>query len=223
MGGAIYRGERPFTAVFFGSQVCSSFSSEDRSALHSQFDLGIIGPAALGEQEQKGIHKGLNNIEPQGWENQLSQDIVLNYRCTAEKVLFMRRYFEAVPGAGIRLGTLYTDAILKLNTKTGIFQSSFSLPDVAVTRRANFQLYLVAKGALRFVGYNATLQGGLLNNGNIYELSDHEISRTIAEGTIGCVAGYKKIQLEYSRSFITKEFKEGLEHSWGRCAVTLYL
>src|SRR6218665_163038 len=85
MEGAIYYGERPFTAVFFMSHSLVSMDSRKKHLLRTRLDLGIIGPAAKGEEEQKGIHKALDNIEPQGWQNQLANDVVLNYRLHYQK------------------------------------------------------------------------------------------------------------------------------------------
>jgi len=42
-----------------------------------QLSLGIVGPAAKGEQFQKWVHKLIDSPEPMGWDNQLNNEITL--------------------------------------------------------------------------------------------------------------------------------------------------
>jgi len=67
---AIYYDEHPFAgAIYLGFQRVSN-DEEKKERLSSEIDIGGMGPCAVCEEEQKGIHKGLNNIQPLGWEFQ---------------------------------------------------------------------------------------------------------------------------------------------------------
>ena len=126
MGGAIYYGERPFTAVFFVSHSLTSINTSKKILLRTQLDLGILGPEAKGEEEQKGIHKAIDNIEPLGWENQLSKDYIINYSVKVEKAILSKKNRECMTSITARLGTLYTDIGLGLNLRFGIFSPYFN-------------------------------------------------------------------------------------------------
>jgi lipid A 3-O-deacylase len=223
-GGAIYYGERPFTAVFFVSHSLTSIHSSKKLLLRTQLDLGVLGPEAKGEEEQKGIHKALNNIQPQGWENQLSTDYIVNYTAKIEKGFINKQHLELMASSTARLGSLYTDLGIGLNIRLGLFSPYFNnlgLEKNAALRRQDFKIYGVAKLNAKVVGYNATLEGGLTNNGNIYELPANAIDRFVANASYGIVAAYKRFSLEYTKVYITPEFKNGLNHSWGKCVVTV--
>lgn len=224
MGGAIFYGERPFTAIFFISHSLTSINPSKKLLLRTQLDLGILGPDAKGEEEQKGIHKAINNIEPLGWENQLSRDYIVNYSIKAERGISMKRNRECMVSLMARVGTLYTDIGLGLNLRFGIFSPYFNnlgLEKTSAARRNKFKVYGVAKANGRLVGYNATLQGGLTNKGNIYEIPDKDISRAVADLSAGIVMAYKNFCLEYTKVYITPEFKNGIDHGWGKCVITV--
>ncbi|PBQ32171.1 hypothetical protein CNR22_10425 [Sphingobacteriaceae bacterium] len=223
-GGSVYYGERPFTAIFYISHSLTSINSSKKLLLRTQLDLGILGPEALGEEEQKGIHKALDNIQPLGWENQLSTDYIINYNVKAERGLSLKKNREAMVSLNARLGTLYTDFGMGLNFRFGIFSPYFDnlgLEKTSAKRKNSFKLYGVAKANGRFVVYNATLQGGLTNSGNIYQLPASSITRGVADLSAGIVMAYKNFQLEYTKVYITPEFKGGVDHGWGRCLITV--
>jgi len=223
-GGAVYYGERPFTAIFYISHSLTSINTAKKLLLRTQLDLGVLGPQALGEQEQKGIHKALNNIQPLGWENQLSTDYIVNYNVKVERGLSIKKNREAMVSLTARLGTLYTDVGMGFNFRFGIFSPYFNnlgLENNSLTRKNKFKVYGVAKINGRLVGYNATLQGGLTNSGNVYQLSSKQITRTVADMSAGIVMAYKRLSMEYTKVYITPEFKGGVDHGWGQCVITV--
>jgi len=223
-GGSVFYGERPFAAVFFISHSLTSINTTKKILLRTQLDLGILGLDAKGEEEQKGIHKAINNIEPLGWENQLSRDYIVNYTVKTEREISGKKHGEVMISLTARLGTLYTDLGMGFNFRIGIFNPYFKNPGNkknASIRKNNFKIYAVAKVNGRLVAYNATLQGGLTNTGNIYELPDKDISRTVADLSAGLVAAYKRVSLEYTKVYITPEFKGGIDHGWGKCLISV--
>ncbi len=214
--------ERPYAATFFVSHSLSSLNPEKKMALQTQVDLGVIGPCARCEDEQKAIHRSLVNIQPLGWEYQLKTDYIINYRATFEKGIFNKKHREVIARAAARLGTLYTDASVGLTARMGFFSPYFSnlgMDKYHVYRKQNFQFYGILKGNVKVVGYNATLQGGVFNKDDIYTVADSKINRIVFDGLAGFVLTYKRISLEYSKLFITPEFQGGLDHGWGKCLI----
>jgi hypothetical protein len=49
--------------------------------------VGVIGPAAGGEEIQTAIHRNTKNDLPHGWRYQIQNDFILNYTLTYEHCL----------------------------------------------------------------------------------------------------------------------------------------
>ena len=214
--------ERPFAATFFISHTLNSLFPQKKMALSTQLDLGIIGPCARCEDEQKAIHKALVNIRPLGWENQLKTDYIINYKLSFEKGIINQKHIELIGKSTIKIGSLYTDMSIGVTSRVGYMSSYFNnlgMDRFSKQRKSNFQCYGILRGGLKLVGYNATLQGGLFNEKSIYTISDKRIERIVVDGMAGIVISYKRIGLEYSKFYISKEFFEGIDHGWGRCVI----
>lgn len=215
--------ERPFAATFYVAHTLNSLLPEKKMALQTQVDLGVIGPCARCEDEQKAIHRSLVNIQPLGWENQIKTNYLINYNLKFEKGLFNKKKREIIGQASLRLGTFYTDISIGLTGRMGFFSPYFSnlgMDKNSTYRKSNFQFYGILKGNVKAVAYNATLQGGMFNDQSVYTVSDNRITRVVVEGMAGFVLTYKRIGLEYSKFYLSPEFKEGLEHHWGKCVIT---
>ncbi|MGZ4037730.1 MAG: lipid A-modifier LpxR family protein, partial [Bacteroidia bacterium] len=63
--------ERPYGANMYLSHFLTSIDPVKKRRLTTRLDLGIVGPCARCEDEQKAIHKALKNIRPLGWEYQI--------------------------------------------------------------------------------------------------------------------------------------------------------
>lgn len=63
----------------YAGHIASTFSlygRQDRMIEQYRFMLGLVGPAAAGEEMQKGFHRLIGNDEPRGWDNQLENEMV---------------------------------------------------------------------------------------------------------------------------------------------------
>jgi hypothetical protein len=217
---SIYR-ERPFAGISFLSSFRISLSKEKKQSLYSQLDLGIIGPWSRGAEEQKYIHAKLDNIQPLGWENQIANDVVVNYTMRYEKGILMRKYIEFIGMLEARAGTLYDDVSVGAILRFGLMHGYFNNAGLSKKDDRKFQCYIFLRGKAKAVGYNATLQGGMFNKSSIYTLEAREISRLVGTGSGGIMIAYKRVSLEYSRSYISAEFSDGLCHGWGRVGINV--
>lgn len=92
-----------------------------------ELEFGIVGPAALGEEAQRGIHQWLGAPDPQGWDSQLENEFAFAASFT-RRWRALRVYTDYVPGgleadltpsAGATLGTLRTEATVGLTARFG--------------------------------------------------------------------------------------------------------
>lgn len=208
-------GERPYTGTALISHSINSLNKEKKLLLQTQLDLGGIGKCARCEDEQKAIHKALDNIAPLSWEYQLANDIVINYRAKLEKGIIYKKHFELMLNGNARTGTLYTDLGTGLNARIGFFDPYFNnlgLSNDPSSRK--FKIYGVVKTNAKLVAYNATLQGGIFSK-DIYVIDADNVERFVFTGTVEIVVAFKRFSITYSRAYITQEYHTGVDHSWG--------
>jgi hypothetical protein len=81
--------------------------------------LGVVGPAAFGEEIQKAVHELVNSPEPMGWENQLGNELLLNMYYQRKHKQIERPAFDLTTGFGLGAGNMLTGADLLLEARFG--------------------------------------------------------------------------------------------------------
>ncbi|OYU80322.1 MAG: hypothetical protein CFE23_09655 [Flavobacterium sp. BFFFF1] len=203
-------GDRPFAAAVVLKSFVVAIDTLRRSRLQTGLSIGVIGPAAFGRQMQEGIHSATGNTKPMGWKNQVRNDIIVQYETGYEKqFLHYARLFSLQGNATVRAGTLFTNASVGLSLMAGIVDSPF------IRHRNGFRLYAYVQPLVTAVGYDATLQGGLINRDSPYTISDGDLERVTAQHTYGLVLQTKTLYFEYTRTALTREFNGGVPAKWG--------
>ena len=215
----ILRTDRPFAAALYIGQRSISTNTDRKQQLTSALSIGVIGPCALCAEEQRGIHKALNNIEPLGWQFQIQNDVILNYTLQFDQRLIASRYAEISGGAGATVGSFRTHADLNLRGEIGLFNSRFDEP---VDNPKKLRISAFLQGNTRFVGYDATFQGGLFNTDDPHVISPSNMERIVLFAEGGVTFRYRGIGLSYTKSFNTRQFTTGRDHAWGSCVITGY-
>lgn len=205
-------GDRPFAATIMLKSFAIATDTIRKSRLISSFNLGLIGPGAFGKEMQVAIHKATGNTIPEGWQNQIKNDIVLNYEVSYEKQLInYRNLFSLSTNSRLRLGTLFTNAGFGFTSTFGIMNSPFS----SSKTNKKFTIYGYAQSMVNVIGYDATLQGGMFNKKSPYIISNNEIERLTAQANYGIIMQTRTMYFEYSRFLITREFEIGKSSKWG--------
>jgi lipid A 3-O-deacylase len=212
----ILHGDRPFAAALFLKTFSVSSNPAKRLRITSGLSTGIIGQAAGARWIQKTIHEWIGDTDPQGWENQIQNDVVLNYEAGIEKnILHFQNYFLLNGFLNTRVGTLNDKAsfgtVFMLGKINPVITSVFSEREVK-SEKFNFHLYF--QPMVNAVLYDATLQGGMFRN-SPYTLAFDEVSHFTFQGNAGVVFYISSVYLEYFQSYITKEFHSGSDHHWG--------
>ncbi len=209
----ILYGDRPFAAALFLKTFSIINDSVHKYRIASVLSTGVMGPAAGGEQMQQEIHRWIGDLQPLGWQNQVQNDLILNYQVDIEKnVLTYRNYLVINAKAGGMAGTLYDKASLGFVFMTGVFESPFQS---FVNQKRKFQVYLYSEPKLSAIGYDATLQGGLFNRTSSYTIESKNINRIVFQHNFGIVFKIKRMNLEYFQSFLSQEFATQGTHRWG--------
>lgn len=208
----IQQGERPFSAVFMLKSFAIATNSLNQSRLTSSFNIGVIGPGAFGEEVQVYVHKSTGKPIPEGWHNQMKNDLVLNYEVGYEKQVFRAlNCLSLITNSNLRLGTLYTNASLGASATVGIINSPFTTE----YQRKPIRLYCYSQVIGSLIGYDATLQGGAFNNRNSYIIPASDLERFTGQLNYGLVLQAKILYFEYFRTALTREFAYGDPTKWG--------
>lgn len=205
-------GDRPFAAAAMFKSFTISLDTARKSRIAANFSIGIMGPAAFGEEIQTGIHSLTGDRVPYGWINQIENHFVINYGVDYEKEFYRHKNTFALYGnANSRLGTLFTNLSAGFTTTFGIINS----PYTSQFRRNKFQVYGYIQPLVKLVGYDGTLQGGLIADNSIYTIPDNDVNRVVGQANYGIVLQTRGVYLEYSRANITKEIKTLVPAAWG--------
>ncbi|MBG8554452.1 lipid A deacylase LpxR family protein [Hymenobacter guriensis] len=212
-------GDRPYAAYLYADFFRILNQPTQRLRLTMGLQLGVIGPAAGAKGFQTKLHEWLGAPTPRGWDYQIQNDLILGYSGRLEGQLArVGRAVELIGGATASLSSLRTYASADARLRVGLLDPYFA--NLGVTSRASrsgqrrVQLYTEMRLEGRAVGYDATLQGGLLRRDNPYALPAQAISRTVALGTGTLGLGYAGVRLETSASWISPEFEGARSHKW---------
>ena len=210
--------DRPYAGyLYFGISVLSRFEHAKDYDVGNQFEItiGIVGPASLGEKTQKYIHELTGSDAPQGWENQLNNELALGlsysrfWRIT--RPLTNNLSFGVNPQVSGALGNVYTYGAggvmfrfgndLKRDLNPPTIRPGF--PGVIYfegIRRSSWYIYLGFEG--RLVLRNIFLDGNTFTD-------SHSVEKELLVGDMqyGFVYMYSTIRISISNLARTDEFK----------------
>lgn len=208
------RNDRPWAAWLYVGAVAQSVK-DDR--LHTvEFDLGFVGPPALGKQVQTFWHDYVvDAAEPRGWGNQIRGEpgVLLTY-------LHKRRYGDSnglqfVPHAGASIGTIMTfvraGGILRLGQHMTGFGPDGIEPGGAMLKNARrqhdegrqspYEWFVFAGVDGRLIGHNIFLDGSLFRDGP--GVARHD---AVYDFSAGVSARIDKVRVSVTRIKRSEEF-----------------
>jgi hypothetical protein len=102
--------DRPYAGWLYGAV---GLVADNRRILDViELSVGVVGPAAIGEEMQKFIHEIIGSPEPMGWDNQIGNELALqltyerNWR-NVTAIGDSPLEIEATPHAGAALGNVF--------------------------------------------------------------------------------------------------------------------
>jgi len=216
--------DRPYAGWLYGGVSLISKWEKDRDYFDNlEINVGVVGPAAQGEDTQTFVHR-LKDVQlPNGWDNQLKNEpgFVLYYERKwrlDSQVTFMGLSADFTPSLGMALGNVYTygsvGGILRVGVdlpndygppgiKPGLSGSDFFEPS------KNFGWYVFGGVEGRAMGRNIFLDG------NTFEDS-HSVDKRILVGDLQVgivITMLESVRLAYTNVFRSKEFagQEGID------------
>lgn len=207
--------DRPYSSILVLGYSKQNIDANRKIKITNEAWFGYLGPYSPGAYLQTLVHKTFpTNDKPLGWESQIKTDVILNYNISLEKTLISRPGFEFSGTALARAGTLYTQGGAGFNMHAGKFESNGM--QTLGPRKSAWQYYFFIHAEGYAVGYDATLQGGLLNRDNIFVLKAGDVRHLVGKADFGFRVSYKGTGIELAQHWLTSEFDGGLSHKWGR-------
>jgi lipid A 3-O-deacylase len=209
-------GDRPFAAYLTVGHQRISLSADRHRRLQSEFVLGVIGPASLGNVAQDLIHSNT----PVGWVNQVKNDFVVNYGLRFDQGVYSGNGIEIAVFGGGQAGTLYDNLMAGLFLQIGKFndryESIFQTTGHQETFKHRIRYYFALDVKNKLVIYDATMQGGMFNTESVYTFNGSQVNHYVFTGTVSVGLGLGRYSLEAEQVFLTPEFDGGRKHLWFR-------
>lgn len=219
----------PWSGALVGSHTRYSYHPEKHFDLQTELVAGVIGPAALARLTQSLVHRAIQYYNPEGWNHQFRNDLLLNVNFTAEKQLAtLGSVVNIIGGGQLYAGTMQNGASLypliligKMNPYfQGLF-SQYSSPGRENGRRRT-QLYFFIKPELQFYLSNALLQGGVFTtNPNLQLISDSAKAAATASPSTSqdSTVSIKATPYHPLQTWVPT-FSYGVNASWGRWGIS---
>ncbi len=212
--------DSPYAGWLYAGMSWQQADAKNSDTLELQ--LGIVGPAALGEQIQNGIHAKTGSAIANGWEHQLKNEpgVILSYEHRWRNVtdeLFWGLNADAIPFAGLALGNVLT----YLNTGAAV-RFGWNIPhdfgksnthsaqeaglpafDKGDTRhRSNTSFYFLAVYDVGYIARNIFLDGNTFKDSASVPDRDY----FIGEFTAGVGVNIYDVHIALMNTHKTKDF-----------------
>jgi hypothetical protein len=185
--------------------------------------VGIVGPAAQGKEVQTTIHKWTGSTEPEGWDNQLYNELGINL-----SYIYKQRYeyetkkhfgISFVPSFQVDLGNISTQMSLGMFVRTGYnISKDFGLSTMSVGGESGVPAYSAQKSSLKknwSYSFNLALTGSavardIFVEGNTFRKSivEHERENFVGYVGAGFTLRYRSWNLDFMQTYNTPKAKD---------------
>jgi len=166
-------GDRPYCG-YLGAEIGREMFKDDKSpwSHYLGINFGMVGPASQAGPTQIKIHEWLGCRKPEGWDNQLADEFVVNAQWWTKYHWFIQDWIALIPRGGVLVGTMQDAAEVGCDLKIGwnikkdvgnnmIFSAS---PTKGNTFWDNVSIYIFGGPDCRYYLYNHVLEGSLFNS-----------------------------------------------------------
>jgi len=175
---------------------------------HIELNLGVIGPSAKADEVQSNFHDWIRSDEAIGWDTQIGDEFAADFTYMREQRLLDGWFAptgktDFIAEYGFTAGSVHRHAQAGLTFRYGFNLGNTFGPGrleqpsgISTFRKTDKKSgYLFARAAVRAVEHNRFLTG----------LSTEPL---VGQFQAGAVYQYKKLELGYSQTFFTQEFKQ---------------
>ncbi|MDG2177002.1 MAG: lipid A deacylase LpxR family protein [Gammaproteobacteria bacterium] len=212
--------DRPYAGYLY---LGLGYHASTSTTLHStEFNFGVVGPAALTRQSQKLVHRIRGPDQFQGWHNQLKNEAVFQLiferkkkHGTIQAPLFNNLEIEVITHWGGSLGNVASyindggeirtgwDLPNDFGTSTLRPDGDNNTPGNIQNNNSPFRLHLFLSLDGRVVGNNIFLDGNTFKSSHSVHLKN-----SVADISAGISGTWKKFRFSYAQIYRTREFQK---------------
>jgi hypothetical protein len=209
--------DRPWAAFLYGTMGMITLTDNHTDEVEAT--IGIVGPAALGEQSQKFIHRHITSSPiPKGWSHQLKNEPGVMLAWQRAWPMFLQKqtgdYFWSLkPYVGATLGNIRTYAntgfTVRLSPSDSIWQDTPIRIRPAMPGSGIYEIPKSKWSWSLFTGLETrAIARDIFLDGNTFAKS-HSIDKKsfVADATAGASLTYNNTRISYTVVYRTKEFK----------------
>ncbi|UHG92002.1 lipid A deacylase LpxR family protein [Spirosoma oryzicola] len=220
----LYPNDHPYAGYLYLSWGLVTSDAVAGRRLTSKLTAGVIGPLSGAAEVQQWFHLAENFKEPKGWGTQMPNDPAISYyvgydtRIVPQFTPVVDIIGHVDGNIGMLSNYVTMGTLLRIGLFNDYFQNATGLYDPSSGQsRRRIQFYATLGTSFRAVLDNSLLQGGWFKGvDNYYALPAVELEHFLGLIDVGGVVAYKNVQLSFTQSLQTSEFKRGLDHQWGR-------
>lgn len=186
--------DRPYAGALFGIYSLSSSDYEKKIRLTSEIYFGVMGPLSFAEEAQTAVHKFIRSPHPEGWTNQVPNDVVLNYNLHLEKeIVYVSEKLLVTGNMETFAGTMYDAMGAGFSVKIGRIKN-YLKKNERMENKPKSQIYVVLRPTVRIIYFNALLQGGVITN-----ISDSHTGFRLGKDQIERINVFTEAGITYER------------------------
>jgi len=223
----VARIDRPFAGYLYaGGSMNWLYHSENSLKLGVQF--GTIGPSSLADEGQMLLHDIIGFYEIRGWDSQVKDEIGINlsaeynhllHRSADQKTDFtftsQGELGNTFSGAGI--GLMFRAGTLNQLFNSAITNSTLSNNSKSTPLNEK-ELFFYAKPFLRYVAYDATVEGGLFREDKGPVTFD--VKPLVFSQQLGFMYSKRRWTADFSVIFKSREIRSSARaHQYGSAAL----
>jgi len=211
--------DRPYAGYMYLQSGLHQVKTNSLKSLNIQ--VGILGPSSQMESVQKIIHDLIGSPYPNGWKNQLQNELIiqLNY---AQKNYYDLEYFSTsiynasiIPEFGVELGNAsvktYTNALFRWGKNVPRDFGAYSIKNTGYSKISLLEKHKTSTKWRYY--FNFSLQANFIArniflDGNSFRKS-HSVEKKYLTFDVGygLSFAYKNFSIDYLRTHTSKEFK----------------
>lgn len=205
--------DRPFAGYLF-AEAGRSFFYKSESVLKTDFQLGFVGPNALGQELQEGFHKIIGYKKVYGWENQIHNALGLQAHVMYSKKMFPSKHNDFVDlhfQSEANLGTIFTGVSTGFMARFGfkslipIYDSNMHDASVSSEAQSNIrEFYFYMAPSVNYQFYDATIEGSMFNDTSPITF---DLVPLRFNGEAGLKYRYNNFNISYSFLYRGRELK----------------
>lgn len=205
--------DRPYAGYLFAGLFRDTYSSAGAGGryLRLGLDVGCIGPCSGAEHAQRAVHRYIDAQTPQGWSAQIRNEFIVQSRAEyAPGRVVLAPWADLQPYAVAALGNAFIGAGVGATVRAGRFNSPFAGSVVNAPSREGLdasgrrdpdrpdryrtEAFVFGRVETRWIGYNATLQGGWFTD------SPRTVNAEpfVVETEIGAALAWRRFSIAYS-------------------------